>query len=114
MIKNISNDNILVNNSITCNNILSKAKGLMFSKKLQDKALIFKFNKEKTISLHMFFVFYPIDVIFLNEYKEVVDFKQNFRPFTFYSSKSKAKFALEMPSGTISKAKINIYDKIEF
>ncbi len=82
----------------------------MFSKKLKDSALLFVFPKETKISLHMFFVFYPIDVAFLNENMEVVDLKQNFKPFTIYTSKKPAKYVLEMPLGSINK----IDNKVDF
>lgn len=49
----------------------------------------------------MFFVFFPIDVLFLNKDKEIVDLKQRLKPFTFYTSKKPAKYVLEMPLGSI-------------
>lgn len=104
---------IITKKSIFIDGIFSKFIGLMFSKK-QNKALIFKFNKEKIISLHMFFVFYRIDVLFLNKNKVVVDKTENFRPFTFYKSKKKAMYAIELPDGIIKKTKTEIGDKIGF
>ena len=80
----------------------------------QKHSLIFEFWEEKIISLHMFFVFYPIDVLFLNKNKVVVDKKDNFRPFTFYKSKRKAAYAIELPYGTLNKTKTDIGDKIGF
>ena len=85
----------------------------MFSRK-QSESLIFKFNEEKTISLHMFFVFYSIDVLFLDKNKIVVDTKENFKPFSFCKSKKKATYAIEMLAGVIKKTKTEIGDKIEF
>lgn len=94
-----------------CRDVFSKAIGLMFSK---PRTLVFEFEKEKIISLHMLFVFYPIDVLFLDKNKVVVDKKEDFRPFTFYASKKKAMYAIEMENGTIDKTKTEIGDKIEF
>ena len=37
----------------------------------------------------MLFVFYPIDVLFLDKNNIVVDKKDNFKPFTLYNSKKK-------------------------
>ena len=51
---------------------LKQAIGLMFSKQ---KNIIFEFKKEKKELIHMFFVFYPIDLIFLNKSKKVVELK---------------------------------------
>ena len=113
MIKNIIKKTIVAKNSIFLDDIFSKSIGLMFSGK-QNKSLILKFNKEKIIVLHMFFVFYPIDVLFLNKNKIVVDKKENFKPLIFYKSKKKAMYALELPNETIKKTKTEIGDKIEF
>jgi len=91
-----------------CRSFLSKFLGLMFSKK---KMLVFEFDKEKYQSLHMFFVFFPIDVLFLDENKTVIEIKKNFRPFTIYSSKTKAQYVIEIPAGRIQD-KVNIGDKV--
>ena len=103
----------LSDNYDLCETILSKLIGLMFSTN-RKKSLVFAFKKEILISLHMFFVFYPIDVLFLNKNKIVVDKKENFRPFTFYKSVKKAMYVIEMPEGIIKKTRTGIGDKIEF
>ncbi|MDO8740551.1 MAG: DUF192 domain-containing protein [Candidatus Woesearchaeota archaeon] len=111
-IKNVSQKIILAEKHKICKSLFSKAIGLMFSKKIKDFALVLAFDEEKRISLHMFFVFYPIDVLFLNRDKRVVERKKNFRPFAIYNSVKRAKYAVELPCGIIGKTKIN--DKIEF
>lgn len=81
--------------AIVCNSPWSKARGLMFSSK---KSLVFAFDKDKHVPLHMMFVFFPIDVYYLNANKQVIEVKKNFKPFTFYTPKNKARFVLEVPS----------------
>ena len=100
-------------NAKLCNDAFSKFVGLMLSTD-KNKSLAFKFSKERIISLHMFFVFYPIDVLFLDKNKIVVDKKENFKPFRFYKSKKKAMYAIELPNGTIKKTGTEIGDKIIF
>ena len=85
----------------------------MFSKKT-NKALVFDFYKEKIISLHMLFVFYPIDVLFLSKDKKVVEIKQNLKPFRLYTPKNKARYVVELLLGTIKKSKTKLEDKISF
>lgn len=85
----------------------------MFSKKA-NKALIFIFKKERRISLHSFFVFYPIDILFLDSKKKVVEIKENFLPFNIYIPKKKSKFIIELPAGTIKKSGTKIRDTITF
>ena len=113
MTRNLAKKIIIIKNSIFIDDNFSKFIGLMFSRR-QDKALVFKFSREKVIHLHMFFVFYPIDVLFLDKNKVVVDKKENFKPFTFYKSKKKAMYAIELRQGTIKRTKAEIGDKIKF
>jgi len=114
MIKNNSKKTILARQIKYCNTIFSKALGLMFSKKIKAKALIFIFSKEKIIPLHNLFVFYPIDILFLDKNKKVVEIKENFRPFTFHTPKNKALYIIELPQGMIKKSKTLLNDKVEF
>lgn len=93
MIFNKSQKKLIAGKHTSCNSFFSKALGLMFSKR---KSLIFTFNKEQKISLHMFFVFYPIHVILLDKNFKVVEIAR-LKPFTIYNSKKKAKYALEIP-----------------
>ena len=62
----------------------------------------------------MFFVFYPIDVLFLDKNKKVVEVKENFRPFEFYTPKNKAKYVIELEKNTIKSSKTKVGNKINF
>ncbi len=75
-----------------CKSWLSKARGLMFSKR---ENLVFVFNDEKKRSLHSWFVFFPIEVYFIDKYKQVVE-KAILKPFSSYWSKNKAKYIIEI------------------
>jgi len=77
-----------------CKTKSAKRRGLMFSK---PKTLVFEFEEEIQVSLHMFFVFYSIDVLFLDKDKVIVEIKNNFRPFTFYTATVKSSYVVEMP-----------------
>jgi len=110
-IKNITKKTLLAKNAIICRNIFSKSLGLMFSK---PKSLILIFREEKIIPLHMFFVFNPIDVLFLNKNKIVVEIKEDFKPFKFYTPKNNAKYVIELPENTIKRSKTKVGDKIDF
>ncbi|MBI5389320.1 DUF192 domain-containing protein [Candidatus Woesearchaeota archaeon] len=83
-----------------------KAKGLMFSPELHDECLIFFFAKETKVPIHMMFVFFPIDVLWLNAEKRIVAMKENLRPFRYYDPKVKAQYVVELPQGTIKKHKL--------
>lgn len=112
MIQNNTKQTKVSNNYSFCKNIFSQAKGLMFS--LKQKNLVFVFKKEKLTPLHMWFVFFPIDVIYLNSKKEVTELKANFKPFTFFNPKNKAQYILELEKGAINKSKTEIGDSFSF
>lgn len=78
---------------VICKSLFSKAKGLMFSFR---KNLVFVFDDERKRSLHMFFVFFPIDLLFLDKNKKIVEIKRDFKPFSFYNSKEKAQYVVEL------------------
>lgn len=82
-----------------------RLKGLMFTKKF-DFALIFPFQFESRVgaSIHMLFVFTPIDVVYLDKGKRVVDLKESLQPWTLnYTPKKAAKYLIELPQGLIKK-----------
>ncbi len=112
MLRNKRNNAVLAVEAKICRSMLSKAIGLMFSKK--SRALILVFDKEKVISLHMLFVFFPIDVLFLNKSKKVVEIKEGFKPFRFYTPKNKAKYVIELPNKTLKNTRTSIGDTISF
>ena len=93
-----------------------KFKGLVFEKKENfDYGLIFHLEREGRInaSIHMLFVFFPIDAVFLNSKKKVVDIARNLRPFILnYTPKKAAKYIVELPIGLSEK--IELDDKLKW
>ena len=80
-----------------CDSLISKAIGFMFSFN-PEEVLVFRFKKEKRRSLHMFFVFFNINVIFLDKDKKMVE-KTRLKPFSVYTSRKKVMYIIEMPEG---------------
>lgn len=93
MILNKTTKTVLSHQERVCTSMWSQARGLMFRKR---QNLIMIFPEEKTISLHMFFVFYPIDILVLDKHRKIVEIKQNFKPFTFWNSTKKGKSVVEL------------------
>jgi uncharacterized membrane protein (UPF0127 family) len=77
-------------------------------KKEPDYGLVFIFSNEKRFerTLTMMFVFYPIDVLFLDSKKQVVDKKECFMPFTNYTPRKAAQYVIELPKGAARQTKI--------
>jgi len=114
MIKNKTKKKVLAAHAEISRSAIFKAIGLMFSKRLVDRGLVFVFNKETNISLHMFFVFFTIDVLFLDKNRKVIEIKEKFRPFTIYLPRNTFMYAIELPSGTVRKSKTELKDTITF
>mgnify|MGYP001557874702 CR=1 FL=1 len=97
-----------------CNSILSKFIGLRFSKKLsKDEALLMINNKEGIFNscVDMLFVFFPIEVFWLDKNKVIID-KARLRPFSLIKfPKKPAKYILETLPSSI---KTTIGSKINF
>ncbi len=110
MIKNKTTNTIISKKEIICKTISSQARGLMFRRKHD---LIMHLKKEMKANLHMFFVFYPIDVLLLNKDKRVIEIKENFKPFTFWNSRNKGNYIIELGKEE-SKKKINLGDHLNF
>lgn len=103
---------IKVKNCKRYESFYSKLKGLMFS--MEQKNLAFVFYKERFVPLHMMFVFYPIDVVYLDKNKKVVEIKENLRPFQFYRPLRKAMYVLELEKGFIKNNCIRMGQRIDF
>ena len=76
MIKNLTTGQIIATEVKWCDTFLSRGRGLMFRRAIgEDEALVFVESKESVslTSIHMFFVFFPIAVIWLDAEKKVVD-----------------------------------------
>lgn len=88
---------ITINNKIVkagvCKSLISKLAGKMFS--FSKKPLLFIFQDERKVSIHMLFVFMPLTVIWLDKNKNIVKIKKML-PFISGGS-AKAKYVLEIP-----------------
>jgi uncharacterized membrane protein (UPF0127 family) len=115
MLYNKTTEKKIIEKTKIADSFLKRLKGLMFAKK-PDYALIFELEKEDTInaSIHMLFVSFPIDVVYLNSNKKVVDIKLDLRPGTLnYTPKKPSKYFIEFATGIIQ-GKISLDDKLEW
>ncbi|MEK6862789.1 MAG: DUF192 domain-containing protein [Nanoarchaeota archaeon] len=83
----------------------NKHLGLMFRNLKDDEIAELKNYKQET--LHTLFVFYPINIIFLDDKNRVIGIKRNVKPFTFkIIPNKKAKHVLEFKSVNTKNIKI--------
>jgi len=77
---------------------VSRALGLMLRRSVPDGyALVFEFGRERRVGLHMVFVPFPIDAVFLDSDNRVVSVR-SLRPWLGYASE-RATTVLELPAG---------------
>ncbi len=94
--------------------LLTRMTGLMFRKCIpSESAMIFVLKKPSSINVHMLFVFFPIDVIFLDEAKKISGFAR-LNPWTGYKAMENVKYVIEMNAGAIEKNKLSIGGQMEF
>ena len=80
------------------NTMFRRAVGLLFSKKLTQGALILYPCK----SIHMFFMRFPIDVVFLNKEKVIVQCIEHLKPWKVSPIVKESYYVLELPVGSIN------------
>lgn len=98
--------NTILNKVKYCDTFLLRVKGLMFSRKPSKKeGLLLVSDKEckNSTTIHMFFVFFSLDIFWLDKELRVVDMAKNVHPFEpLIIPREKAKYVLEVPAGRIS------------
>jgi uncharacterized protein len=81
---------------------------------VKDCGWIFVFDTPRSVSLTMWFVFFPIDVVMLDKDKKVIELVENFQPWKFYDSRNKCQYFIELRKGTIKQGQIGLRDKLAF
>ncbi len=113
---NKTNKKIICKKVVFAKSAFAKFRGLMFRRQKDfDYALVFDFGRasKRTASIHMFFVFFPIDVIYLRDGK-VVDIYKNVMPFTPYlEPKERADVLVELPDGAVAKSGTKLRDFVD-
>ncbi|MBT3941057.1 hypothetical protein HOD83_01410 [Candidatus Woesearchaeota archaeon] len=115
MITNETKSKVLAKDVIICDNVWLSMRGLMFRKELQKgQALLIDLHKDRSAGIHMFFVNFPIDVIWLNSEKLVVESIEDVKPFTLKDPKKFARYILELPKGTLKQKPVSFGDRFTF
>jgi uncharacterized membrane protein (UPF0127 family) len=101
--------------------ILKKTKGLMFRRSLpHGKGMLFAFDRETHHPFWMFGMRFPIDMIWIDRKKQVVDVTEDARPCLcplfckVYRPRKKARYVLEVNVGFVEKNRVKIGDKVRF
>lgn len=95
-------------------------RGLMFREDLaSDEGMLFVYDKEKELGFWMKNTLIPLDIIWINENKEVVFISRKAQPCQDENCPTikpgiKAKYVLEINGGMAGKIDLNVGDKVIF
>ena len=64
-------------------------------------------------SIHMFFMGFAIDVVFVDRNNRVVGFVEGIKPFCLSPIFFRASYAIELPEGTVKTSKTTAGDQIQ-
>ena len=94
---------------------MSRFLGLMFRNNLE-RGLILKLPSSRSrrgSAIHMFFMKFPLDIIFVDADKKIVDMV-SIEPWKTYTPKDPAKYVIEMEKGSINDFNLEIGDELDF
>lgn len=106
-ILNLTQDTAIAKHATIADSFFSHLVGLLNRSSLSDgEALIITQCK----SIHMFFMRFAIDAIFVDKQNHVVGLVRNIKPFRMSPVFLKASFVIELPVGTIEKSNTSLGD----
>ena len=109
LVLNITKNSQIADRAIKANGFLARMVGLLGRGELaSEEALII----DHCQSIHMLFMRFPIDVIFVGRDNRVVGLSQNIKPFQLSKIFFKSSYAVECPVGVIATSKTTLGDEI--
>lgn len=106
---NKTKNTVLAENAIIADTPFTRSKGLLGRKELPSKEalIIIPCN-----SIHTFFMRFSIDVLFVGAGNKIVGIKNGLKPWRLGPIYWRARFAIELPLGTIRESLSSIGDEV--
>jgi uncharacterized protein len=109
-ITNLTRNSILADKAQRAGGFLSRGRGLMFSAPLPEGGGLVL---DPCNSIHMFFMRFPLDIIFLTKDGRVAFMYRGIKPWRMGRIVKGAKLAIELPEGAIDRTGTEIGDTIQ-
>ncbi len=107
-----SDGTVIAENVELADSYLKKMLGVIFRKSL-DGALVFDMGRNAYDGIHMLFVRFPIDVVFLSSDKKIVDLKAGVKPWVGSAfPRSRFWYAIELPAGAVDRFSLKIGEQL--
>lgn len=106
---------VLAEDVETADSFWSRFRGLMFRRKFEKgEALVFEIPEGREFGVHTFFVFFPIDLVYLDGGMEVIDIETGVSPWSTYSPETESKYLVEFPAGVVDEYILEVGHELEF
>ena len=110
-IRNTTRQTILASRTELADTVFSRLQGLLGRNSLPEQhALIIT----QCRSIHMFFMRFAIDAVFVDRQHKVVGLVENLKPFQMSPYFFRASYVIELPVGTIRETRTSLHDTIEW
>jgi uncharacterized protein len=93
----------------------SRFMGLMFRKNL-DNGMLLKLPQSRSrhgSAIHMFFMRFPLDIIFADSDRKIVDMV-TIDPWKTYTPRAPARYVIELKTGSIKNFDLELGDELDF
>jgi uncharacterized membrane protein (UPF0127 family) len=110
MIVNLTRNTTIASHVAIAKNPWARMKGLLGARDLSPGAALIITHCR---SIHMFFMKFPIDVIFCDRRDKAVGLCEGLKPFCLSPVFFKASYAIELPSGTVAASSTQVGDQIK-
>ena len=108
---NDTRQTVIAENITQAKTLIARTKGLLGKKNFDGQGGLLLFHCR---AVHMFFMRFAIDVLFLSRDGVVVGRAKSLRPFSLSPFFFKAFYALELPEGAVEKSRTRKGDKVVF
>ncbi len=113
MLVNKTTGEILAEEVEIADSFWTRFRGLMFRRSFEfGNAILFEIPTPRKFGIHTFFVFFPIDLIYLDEDFDVLELKKDLPSWRFYSPSVKSKYLIELPGGKLRNSDVNVGDRL--
>lgn len=110
MLQNITKKTTFIPTVHWYRSLWKKGLGLMFRFSPPNYGVIFPFTPPQRAMIHMWFVFFPLDIFWLDE-KGVVLEQRTLYPWTVHTPSALSSYVIELPAGTLLRTNTKVGDK---